>query len=526
MPLASAARMALLWVGSPEVSLRAYRLFALLASLSSLTAGCALDRTGLGVGADGGAFSIVDGGPLDDAGETGDAGSAADAGAPRDGGAPADAGSSDAGSSDAGPQDAGPSCTSAEDACSGDVATVCDEASGVTSTVPCALGCNAAGTTCARLLPSNVDPALFEGAASAWAVASSTTYDTSTCAGGSVEEQLADASKACVRRVSSMTVAASATLRVTGANPLIVLSQGAVVVDGTIDVSAAGATPGPGGGSGGVRAAPDGTGALPGARGGTEGTYNDGGGGGGGFCGAGGNGGDGDGSASGGSGGERVDGMYVLSPLQGGSGGGWARGHLATGVDSSAAGGAGGGAIQITSRVSITVNGAILAGGGGGAGGGATTTFTENFGAGGGGGSGGGILLEAPSLSFGASAAIWTTGGGGGGSADGENVMGGPDIARPGGPGQDGRETGERSAGGAGGGLAFGAAGGRGGGGTTDGGENGETNDSRTGSNGGGGGGGAGCVVLRDATGSAPADGSVFSADTGRGLRTAPALRD
>ena len=87
--------------------------------------------------------------------------------------------------------DAGPRGPSAANACSVDVATFCDEAPGTLSTAPCELGCNDAETSCARVLPSNVDPALFDGDAPAWTVPTNATYDTSECTGGTVAPQLA-----------------------------------------------------------------------------------------------------------------------------------------------------------------------------------------------------------------------------------------------------------------------------------------------------------------------------------------------
>ncbi|MBN1774190.1 MAG: hypothetical protein JXB32_23225, partial [Deltaproteobacteria bacterium] len=67
----------------------------------------------------------------------------------------------------------------------------------------------------------------------------------------------------------------------------------------------------------------------------------------------------------------------------------------------------GGGALQITTRGTLTVHGRIEAGGAGGAGGG-------EEGGGGGGGSGGGVLLEADRLIVEAGALVAANGGGGG----------------------------------------------------------------------------------------------------------------
>jgi hypothetical protein len=81
-----------------------------------------------------------------------------------------------------------------------------------------------------------------------------------------------------------------------------------------------------------------------------------------------------------------------LIPLVGGSGGG-AGGDATINVQQGWAGGGGGGALQISSRVSISITGAIHARGGDGYG-------EMSVDGGGGGGAGGAILLEAPSLSL------------------------------------------------------------------------------------------------------------------------------
>jgi hypothetical protein len=470
-------------------------------------AGCSLDR------------SPIRGGPIDrpDASRDPEAGvpdggrldGAIDAG-PLDDGGPPDAGT-----------DTGPPCTAGFAECEGGEETFCDPSSGVLVTRSCALGCRADAIACAQLSPSNVPASLFDAPGAAWRIDAPIRYDTDTCDDG-VHQTQSSGPEVCVRVVASLEVTSSGVLEVIGSRPMAVLAIDGVTIAGTIDVSAEGSLPGPGGGLGGERGRPEGIGPGPGREGGTSGSYEDGGGGGGAFCGDGGDGGRGD-SANGGEGGTNVPGAYLLEPLQGGSGGGWSRGAAGVGFDSSARGGAGGGAIQISSRTAITITatGAILAGGGGGAGGGATESFTTNYGGGGGGGSGGGVLLEAPALTFEPGARVWTTGGGGGGSGDGE-----VGVARPGLPGQDGRETGERATGGAAGGPAYGADGGRSGGGTVPTGDPGNDNIGMDNTNGGGGGGGVGCIVLRSADGAHPTVRDPFSARVDVGLRAAPADRE
>jgi hypothetical protein len=162
-------------------------------------------------------------------------------------------------------------------------------------------------------------------------------------------------------------------------------------------------------------------------------------------------------------------------------------------------GGRGGGAIQISTRGTLTINGTIFATGGGGGPGLRTERFAA---AGGGGGSGGAVLLEGTSVVFEPRGRIDLRGGGGGGGAcfDGSN-----DPDENGRPGQDGYGgMGTRPSGGApaptceGMGRFTGSTGGAGSGLDQPDGLPGGMGD-----NGGGGGGGAGCLAIR--TPSAPA---------------------
>ena len=103
-----------------------------------------------------------------------------------------------------------------------------------------------------------------------------------------------------------------------------------------------------------------------------------------------------------------------LIPLVGGSGGG-AGGDATVNVQQGWAGGGGGGAIEIASRVSITITGALTSRGGAG--------YGENsVDGGGGGGAGGSLLLEAPSLSL--SGMLVVDGGAGGSSGAGAGGTG------------------------------------------------------------------------------------------------------
>ncbi len=185
-------------------------------------------------------------------------------------------------------------------------------------------------------------------------------------------------------------------LFVFGTRPLVIVAN-KIIVNGTIDASAADAKPGPGGIKPGTAGAGNGG---KGVSGGIN-TTNDSGGGGGGF------------GSPGGAGGTAgltaglagpADALPNLPILRGGAAGGAAPRCM------SAIGGAGGGAVQLSARVSITVagTGSIHAGGGGGKGGGNCAALD----AGSGGGSGGAIYLEAPTGSI--AGGLWANGGAGG----------------------------------------------------------------------------------------------------------------
>jgi hypothetical protein len=362
-------------------------------------------------------------------------------------------------------------CTAGPDRCVGNMLSRC--VGGAVTTSMCALGCADTEARCRTMVPSNVETALLYEGTTDFAIASSMTINTSTCM--RVVTQ-ADGGDACVFVVRNMTVASGATLRVAGRLPVIILASGTVTIDGAIDLSAEGTTPGAGGYSG-SPAADTARGPLGGDDGAFSGMWLDSGGGGGGHCGSGGNGG-GAGSIDGGSGGGSI--ATTLQPLTAGSGGGAGQGGGHSAMDFGL-GGAGGGAIQISSAVAIRVSGRIDAGGGAGQGG----RGTVNWGAGGGGGAGGGILLEAPVVAFTAGASILATGGGGGAGQNGTSRPAGENGRTLNRPASGGRPTGSRA-----------ADGGDSGGGATADGLDGETN-TLTDGNGGGGGGGIGCIVLR-----------------------------
>jgi hypothetical protein len=217
--------------------------------------------------------------------------------------------------------------------------------------------------------------------------------------------------------VDSFTLGPNSTLRAIGTKPLLIASWSTITVDGTIDVST-NLQYGPGAGSN--------TGICNAATAGTDAAEGGGGGGGGGFGDDGGDGGDG----GDGKGAKGAKGAKLGAPpanVRGGCPG--AKGGKGDRGDGGGEGGKGGGALQLTARQSITVNGKLHAGGQGGrpANGDIGGNDLSRRSAGGGGGSGGMLGLEAPMITVGANAILATNGGGGGGGCDNNLAAGGDD---------------------------------------------------------------------------------------------------
>lgn len=324
----------------------------------------------------------------------------------------------------------------------------------------CKLGCgDAPSPHCLQMVTSNLGSAtIFDTATSDLIVGEATTIDTTTMGARRTQR---DGSEVAVLVYGRVTIGGA--LRIVGPVPLVLIARDEITIGGSIDVSAMGGTPGPGGRAGATSVGAMASGPGNGRGGQHEGTYEDGGGGGGGQCGTGGRGGDG-GGGRGGDGGGRTDAAGDPETLRGGGGGGAGNGDFGVG-------GSGGGAVQLSTRGTITIGGQVLARGSNGdegRGGG-------NWGSGGGGGAGGWILLEAPSVM----------------------VVGTLDAS--GGSGGRGYEGGGGGAGGTT--SSDGAAGGGDSGGI--------------GPNGGGGGGGAGCLVVRSADAAAPTSGTLRPSDGG-----------
>ena len=280
----------------------------------------------------------------------------------------------------------------------------CDSTGNPSLVIDCALGCSTGVEKCVDVAPSNglagyLDMARDDAAATDVVFTGSSTINTDTgevTIGGVLTPVPTDVANG-TRVFMFKSVEIPGTLRVTGAIPLALVSDGDVSIAGTLDVSADLSASGPGA----VQ-----TGACVGSgESNASGNPIPGGGGGGRF-------------QAGAVGGAAYDGPagHVggavasdpdLQPLVGGCRGGSAAYLIFPTPPPN--GGGGGGAVQITSRTRIDVvaSGKIDASGGGGSG----------PGPGPGGGSGGGILLEAPTIAVdGAGAVVSTKGGAGGGS--------------------------------------------------------------------------------------------------------------
>jgi hypothetical protein len=135
-----------------------------------------------------------------------------------------------------------------------------------------------------------------------------------------------------------------------------------------------------------------------------------------------------------------------ITVLTGGSAGGNSRCPVnSTTPSNSGVGGAGGGAIQLSARLTLIINGKIVAGGGGGAGGRNCNNPTNgDLDSGGGGGSGGAIYIQTLQLVLNVGSGVYANGGGGGGGSVFSSGV------KPGGAGSDG-DSGAQSDGGGGG---------------------------------------------------------------------------
>lgn len=284
---------------------------------------------------------------------------------------------------------------------------VADTDSDADGALDCVDACpNGAWTTgpCLPFTPLNLDPSAldFSNATAAIFNCGVTTLDTTPAVpvlsnGCGVTAQIstqmqANGSSIVVLTVRGLTVASGSSLRLVGSRPVAIAVYGDALVEGSIDASAAGATPGAGGDL-----------SCEGSTGGNgsgNNFFGGGGGGGGGFGTPGGVGGEGDGARPGAGG--AAHGGESLVPLLAGCAGGPGGGCSARA--------AGGGAVQLSVAGRISVSGVIRVNGAAGARG------CGSEGGGSGGGSGGAILLEARAIDA-APLALEANGGAGGDSS-------------------------------------------------------------------------------------------------------------
>jgi hypothetical protein len=309
--------------------------------------------------------------------------------------------------------DAQASCSPSTTVCEKDQLVVCDADGNVAESTTCTLGCHSSGERCNDLRPSNVgmtsclDAALT---AADFSLSDGAEIDTDsgeiTNGDGNavfVNSTIIEAPNGGVGvrcfQVGELTLG---DVTVKGTNAIAIAANGAVAVNGILSIS----------GLGGNQA---GAGALSSCTGGAasacDADNNCGGGGGGGYGSPGANGGSAD-TASGGQG-SGVSGNETLIPLRGGCRGALGRNMQLFGQPY--VGGAGG-AIQIASRVSITVGAGNFISANGAGGHRAPTLLCNGAtcGSGSGGNSGGGVLLEAPTVEIAGGGGIAANGGGGG----------------------------------------------------------------------------------------------------------------
>lgn len=235
---------------------------------------------------------------------------------------------------------------------------------------------------------------------------------TATVGGGSCNEIRAQngGPSLCLVVATTINIAASATVRATGPNPLVLIATQSITVNGALDASSEPIAGAPVLGAG-ARTALDCTGvSINGLPGKITGNVDDDGAGGG----AGGSLGTLGGSGGTGGNGNVTGGNPVMSAnpsvLVGGCPGG--RGGNGAAGSGGGAGGNGGGAVYLLAGDSISVTGKINASGAGGTGG---IGDNRSGGGGGGGGSGGMIALEAPHITVMTTGSIYANGGGGAG---------------------------------------------------------------------------------------------------------------
>ena len=337
--------------------------------------------------------------------------------------------------------------------CDGANLLTCDGQGNITSTMPCALGCQAAEQRCRKVDPSNGLAGALDDAAGATelVLSGTTTIDTdagtivdATGARSPLTQTLTAGLPVALFVIKARSITAGP-INVVGTRALALVADGTITFNGTVSVDAARDVPGPGAITNQV--------ACQGGAGGAGTTDGYPGGGGGGFGTAGGQGGAAVGQL-GGTGGSVV-GNVELVPLRGGcSGGGGKAGTLDADPALSDPGG-GGGALQVVSNTSIVVGSSAFLSANGAGGKGYTGSMnifcstTAPCGIGEGAGSGGAILLEAPTIAFDATAGVVANGGAGSCATTGSAPAGGLNNTPAPGP-VCGGDTGKGGNGGAG----------------------------------------------------------------------------
>jgi hypothetical protein len=256
----------------------------------------------------------------------------------------------------------------------------------------CALACVASPKAhCAYLEPRYLPNVCDSPAAMPMLVISgNASIDTgldTNCTGGVVHQD--GAADICVVRYDMIHVVQSKTLTVSGSRALALVADHALAIDGMLDVSAHGRTPGPGGS--GMTSGDAVTRTI--------------GGGGAGFATGGAAGGSSTTDGGGGVGGSKVTNPTLITVLIGGT-------TPTRGLGfSPAAGGGGGAATLIACRGEVSVTGTLSAGGGGGGGGSSGLSAGDTY-CGAGGGAGGNVVLQG--LSIRVTGQVYANGGGGG----------------------------------------------------------------------------------------------------------------
>jgi hypothetical protein len=318
-------------------------------------------------------------------------------------------------------------------------------------TTACTKGCDQAVRQCVerKLVPANLRPDICQVTASLDHVFAGEIELNTDDDCDEVVTQQPGVPEICVHIFAHILVAEGATVRARGKRALALVATETLRIDGTLSVSAIGATSG----AGSVLAGP-GIGAAARAPAGAVGLASAAGGGGGGHATRG---------APGGAATERCDrttcsvvagaggvayGDATLAPLIGGAAGG--RNGAGTITRRDAPGG-GGGALQLVAcgQLMLGATAVLEANGGGGGGGvpaaGAALNDGAGLGAGAGGGSGGVILIQARTATLSAAARLVANGGGGGGASSGTGQAG---QLRAGQPGDDGQRNADKARGG------------------------------------------------------------------------------